>query len=102
MSYLWLLFVASTFMSIFILNKKLAVIPIFLIMFVFGMFTIYSHINNIYKNGISGNTFKKTIAQGVVVGDPYWDKDRNYVFVVSNLVIDGKNRWHKYKCNNNS
>ena len=49
MSYLWLLFVASTFMSIFILNKKLAVIPIFLIMFVFGMFTIYSHINNIYK-----------------------------------------------------
>lgn len=97
MSYLWLLFVASTFMSIFILNKKLAVIPIFLIMFVFGMFTIYSHINNIYKNGISGNTFKKTIAQGVVVGDPYWDKDRNYVFVVSNLVIDGKNRLESIK-----
>jgi len=86
----WLVFLVLTFASIFIVSKNLKFIPSFLMMLALAIAVMTSRINYISQNGISDKLFVKSLITGAVVGDPYWDKDRNYVFTISDLKIDGK------------
>jgi lysylphosphatidylglycerol synthetase-like protein (DUF2156 family) len=88
----WLVFLAVSLASVFILSKKLKIISSFLMMLVLAIAIMTSRINYIAKNGISDKLFIKSSVSGKVTGDPYWDKDRNYFFTISNLKIDGKPR----------
>lgn len=93
----WFVFLIVSLASVFILSKKLKVISSFLMMLVLAIVIMTSRINYIAKNGISDKLFIKSSVSGKVTGDPYWDKDRNYVFTISNLKIDGKPRAESIK-----
>lgn len=86
----WLVFLVISTFSIFRVNKNIKIIPAFLMMFVLAVVIMSSRINYIAKNGVSDKLFIKSVVTGTVIGDPYWDKDRNYVFVMSDLKVDGQ------------
>ena len=96
-NYWWFVFLAISLAGIFLVNKKYKFIPACLMMVVLGIIIITSRINYISQNGVSDKLFIKTSAVGRVVGDPYWDKDRNYVFTINELKIDGKQKAESIK-----
>jgi competence protein ComEC len=87
--YWWFIFLTLSAVISFLLSKTFRPIPIILALVVLGVITVTFRINYIAQNGVSPKLFTKTTTEGTVVGDPYWDKDRNYVFVITNLKIDG-------------
>lgn len=86
----WIIFLVLSFASIFIVSKTFKIIPAFLMMLALAIMIMTSRINYIAQNGISDKLFIKSVVTGRVIGDPYWDKDRNYVFTISYLQVDGQ------------
>ena len=91
-NYWWILFLMISLVGIFIVSKNYKFIPTCLMMVALGIVTITSRINYISQNGVSDKLFIKTSVVGRVVGDPYWDKDRNYVFTINEITIEGKQK----------
>ena len=89
-SYIWLVFVALSILVTFFISKPLRAITIILSFLILGVCLVTYRINYISQNGISGQLFKKLTVEGTVVGDPYWDKDKNYVFAINSLSINGQ------------
>ena len=96
-SYLWFIFIFISIVSAILANNKYKFIPLFLMMFILGIICITGRINFISQNSISDKLFIKSKIEGVVIGDPYWDKDRNYVFTISDLKVDGKSKAESIK-----
>ncbi len=48
------------------------------------------HINAQPTHTIAGYQFYKTTVSGEVYGDPYWDANRNFIFYMRELKIDGR------------
>lgn len=85
----WLVFVITSVVSTFYVSKKIKFIPLCLALIIIGSFVVTYRIESVAKNGISEIIFKKSAIEGTVVGDPYWDQDRNYVFVITDLKVNG-------------
>lgn len=86
----WLLFVALALVSSVLIKGNIKIIPALMVMVILGLGIITLRIDKIAKTSISYKLFQQTSIEGTVVGDPYWDQERNYVFVVNKLIIDGK------------
>ena len=86
----WLLFVALAIFSPVLIKGNIKIIPALMVMVILGLGIITLRIDKIAKTSISYKLFQQTSIEGTVVGDPYWDQERNYVFVVNKLIIDGK------------
>ena len=88
----WTVFCIFSALASLLLSRRLKFIPIVLCGAVLGLAIITYQQNYISQYGLSGSTYKKLEISGDVKGDPYWDKDRNYVFTLTNLNVDGASR----------
>ncbi len=88
----WVVFGIVSAVSAFVLSAKLRVVPIFLCSFIIGVALITSHLNYLSAHGLASSVRHKVIVEGEIKGDPYWDKDRNYVFIITNVVVDGQSK----------
>ncbi len=86
----WLLFVAISTAASFVISKKLKFVPLLLVCVVCGLSYTTSYINTQAEQSASRDIYRKTVVVGTVRGDPYWDKDRNYVFSLADVAIDGQ------------
>lgn len=86
----WLLFVAIGITSCFLLSAKLKIVPLLLVCVICGLVYTTSYINTQAEQSASRDVYRKTVVVGTVRGDPYWDKDRNYVFSLADVATDGQ------------
>ena len=93
----WLVFVICSAIAALYISKNIKFIPLFLAMLIIGSFIVTYRIESVARNGISDIVFKKSTVEGTVVGDPYWDQDRNYVFVITDLKVNGAKKSESIK-----
>lgn len=91
-SWLWLAFVPAAFASMLLLSKKLWVIPIVTAALVLGTVFVSSYLMRHSEQGLSQYNYKKLDLAGQIKGEPYWDDERNYVFVLGDVEINGHKR----------
>ena len=81
----WALFAIFALPSAFLLSRKTKIIPIGAFMIIAGIAVITARTNYIASHGITDRLFQKVTVEGNVTGDPYWDKESNYVFILTDL-----------------
>lgn len=92
LSYWWLGFVVVAIMATLLVSKSLRIIPIAALALVCGIGTLTLHQQITNQNSLAQFQYQKVEVHGQLKGDPYWDQDHNYVFVLTNPVINGKLR----------
>ena len=88
----WLFFILLGALSCFVINKKFRILPLTLVFIIFGAAYTTNYINYQMDSSAAQYNYKKVIVEGTIKGDPYWDKDGNYVFLLSNVVINGDSK----------
>ena len=88
----WLVFAIISAIAGIIVTKSLKVIPICCLCLAVGISVITFSQEYRANNGLSGYTYKKVGVIGTVKGDPYWDKNKNYVFILGDVNINGAKR----------
>lgn len=86
----WIVFIVLALSSTLLTKGAIKILPALLTVLIVGISLMTLRINMTANSSVSYKLFQKTTVEGTVVGDPYWDQERNYVFVVNNLIIDGR------------
>lgn len=86
----WLLAAIIITLSLLRLKSKLGYLIFISLGFLAGSAYMSWHISALPSHTISDYQFYKTTVSGEVYGDPYWDADRNYVFYLRDLKVDGR------------
>jgi len=89
----WLAFIILAITSSFLLKNIIKALPLVLAGFCLGIIMLNSHINTLAERGLSSYYYQKVEITGTVKGDPYWDEDKNYVFIISNVMVEGQNKY---------
>ncbi len=77
--------------AIYYLRKaKLAYVLILLLALVAGGVRQAHFVASQPSSTINKLHYHKVVVSGQVVGEPYWDSKKNYVFFMDNLVVEGK------------
>lgn len=93
----WLLFIAFAIIAAGIVSKKTRFIPLLCIAMLAGIALNTYHQNYKLEHGLSRSVYEKTEVAGTIKGDPYWDSERNYIFITSDLIINGERKFGDLK-----
>ncbi len=75
----------------FVLRKSaLCIVVIFLVFCALGAARQGAHSAAQPMRSIDDTQYSKAVVTGVVVGEPFWDDKRTYVFYLSDLVVNGQ------------
>lgn len=88
----WYVFIFMSVGSLLVLKNRLRAIPMVLASFCIGIIVLNMQINAFAQRGLSSHYFQKTEIIGTVKGDPYWDVDKNYVFIISGVLVNGQSK----------
>jgi len=89
----WLIFILLAIGSSFLLKNKLKIFPLVLASFCLGIIILNTQMSTFANNGLSNYFYQKAEVTGTVKGDPYWDEDKNYVFIISNVMVNGQSKY---------
>ena len=89
----WAVFVLFAVACAFLIKSKLAILPLVLAGFCIGIFAISTQIALIAQRGLSNYYYEKVDLVGTVKGDPYWDEDGNYVFLLTDIVVNNQKKF---------
>lgn len=94
---IWIAFSVFALFSAAIASKKTRSIPLLCIAVVAGITLITYHQNYKLTHGLSHSVYEKVEVVGTINGDPYWDKDKNYVFSIAGLKVNGVDKFGELK-----
>ncbi len=86
----WIVFALLALASLKILKTRLAYVVFATVGLLVGMAYMSWYFQSRPVQTIDDYQFRKVIITGQVYGDPYWDEDRNYVFYLCDLRVDGR------------
>lgn len=89
----WLIFGVIAIIGSLVLSKKVRFIPLICVSIVVGIWLVTNILTQRAEYGLSGHNYQKIIINGTIKGDPYWDKDRNYVFTLNDLKINDQSKY---------
>lgn len=94
---IWVAFGIFAIISAIIVSKKTRFIPLVCVAVVAGVALNTYHQNYKLEYGLSRSVYEKVEVTGTIKGDPYWDSERNYVFTVTNLKLNSKDKFGDMK-----
>lgn len=86
----WWFFVVAAIASLVIVKRPLKLLPVLCLGLVCGVCVTTSYLTMLSVNSITRFQYQKVKVTGEVKGDPYWDSDHNYIFVLTNPMIDNQ------------
>lgn len=89
-NWLWSVVIIIIALALFKIKSKLGHLLFIALGLIAGTAYMSWHSSAQPHHTISDHQFYKTTVSGEVYGDPYWDADRNFVFYMRELKIDGQ------------
>lgn len=86
----WLVFILVAVIGISVVQRPLKLLPIVCLGIISGAWVITSYLVVLSGNSITQFQYQKVEVTGEVRGDPFWDSDHNYIFVLANPRINNQ------------